>query len=124
MRDGTLHCQPVTYASCGPLEVRDSFGNCVKSIDCTASCGSQGGAFDAAFGLCECASATQTKLQCNDECLSLLPSVSIESNGMILRDPVTQEVSILDTTEINIEHAQMYCSKLRVGYCHQSLVLI
>ncbi|KAL8444186.1 hypothetical protein Emed_006358 [Eimeria media] len=96
------------------MESRDHLGQCLSSVDCTESCGPEGGTFLITAGICECARAAQETAICDGTCKANLPTTTLEEGAVKLFDPITQELSFLTHPEVDLTHAQKYCSMIRV----------
>lgn len=112
--DGTLNCQPVTFQRCEPLEHRDHLGRCAALADCTEACGPEGGTFLSSAGICECAKAIAETTQCEGSCKAALPTVTLEGEKMVLKDPETGLTTTLQHPDIDLSEAFLYCSMFRV----------
>ncbi|KAL8273758.1 hypothetical protein Esti_002358 [Eimeria stiedai] len=112
--DGTLPCQRLTSKPCGNMESRDHLGQCMSSVNCTEACGPDGGTFLTTAGICECARAAEETAICDGTCKSTLPTTTLMGSAVKLYDPMTEELSFLTHPEMDLAHAQKYCSMMRL----------
>ncbi|KAL8424659.1 hypothetical protein Efla_006444 [Eimeria flavescens] len=112
--DGTLPCQPLTVKRCESEDSRDHLGYCIRSLDCTAACGPEGGSFVSTAGICECAKAPKETAQCDATCQASLPTATLDGHSIKLVDPLTGQISMLEHPDLDLSQAQIICSKLKV----------
>ncbi|KAL8449748.1 hypothetical protein Emag_003557 [Eimeria magna] len=84
----------------------------MSSVDCAEECGPDGGTFLTTAGICECARAAQETV-CDGTCKANLPTTTLEGGAVRLSDPITEELSFLTHPEVELTHAQKYCSMIR-----------